>query len=197
MPLSDLFSNLKGGANSGHHGHSGVKGKRGGSAPSGGYNYNGILIRGKPTFGDFITLHKWEKSQVNTHGIPVYLSENELPPVPSGHTRLAHGALIRNIESITRTGLKSGKEAGMREQIDVILGVQGSKSHFGNVSVVFDLPSNGKDWRSVNSEWVEVSRTIKPSEIKGLVLGKIAANPQDLDEIVPAYRERYGDEIKW
>lgn len=196
MSILRLVQSLKGGTGSGNFGHSGRPGKVGGSTSSA-HNYGGIIVKGKPTLGDFITLHQWEKNGVNTHGVPVYMSESELPSVRSGHTRLAHGTRMRNIDSITSTGLRSGKDVRLGEEIDTILGVKGSASSFGNVSVVFDLPNNDKSWHSINSEWVEIGRTVKPSEIRGLVLHKLSATPNELSEIISTYRERYGEDIRW
>lgn len=199
--LSELFSILKGGSGSGNFGHKGRKGIRGGSAsgntPQGeiSYNYNGIKIVGKPSLSDFLTAWKWEKTGTDTNGIPVHLSPDTLPPVKPGETRFAHGTPFRNIDSITKNGLKSGRNAGLGEQIDVILGVKANKSGFGNTNVVFDLPnsSEGKEWRSVNDEWVEFNRTITPKEIKGIVVTKIPVDLDEFGEALADYRQRYGE----
>lgn len=197
MSLLKLVTVIKGGPGSGNHGHAGRPGKRGGSTGMTSYNYNGVVYKGKPTLGDFITLHQWEKADVDTHGVPVHLSESDLPAVRGGHTRLAHGTRVRNIDNITSTGLRTGRDVGLGEEIDVILGVKGSSSTFGNVSVVFDLPTKNGGWRSINDEWVEIGRTVKPSEMRGLVLHKLSATPNELKEIIDTYRERYGDDVKW
>lgn len=196
--LDKLLQVLKGGKGSGNFGHSGRPGQRGGSSSGASisYDYNGIKFEGKPTMGEFIVLYRWDHSNVDTGSIPVFLNEKDLPPIKSGNQRLAHGTNIKNVTSISKNGLRTGREVGSKEKLPVILAVKGAKSSFGEASFVFDLPKKDKSMRAVNPEWVEVSRMIKPSEMKGIVLSKSAADVTELGKMIPAYKKRYG-ELMW
>lgn len=183
MPLTNLFSKLKGGSGSGHHGHSGIKGKRGGSSPKGGLPSN-------PTSKEYSGLRLFEEENIRVSK-PVYVRESQLPPVPEGHVRVYHGTSLRNLESIDQRGVLSGKDIDKKERLNVVLGVAGTTSGFGEVSVIADLPKNRVHF--VNDEWVEIKGGIPVSDIKGYMIGDISTS--DVPKLVKIYEEydkKYG-----
>lgn len=196
MSLSNLFNLIvKGGPGSGNKGHLGRPGKRGGSSPKGG-RFSSMFADApkKPTFGEFMKMYDFAENNIDTKGIPVYLNAENLPPVKIGHERLSHGTHFKNVNSISKHGLKSGKNMGSGEQIGAILTVKGSQSSFGNALIVFDL-KEGDKFRSVNPSWTEVYRTVKPSEITGIVIGKSSRSATDLKPVLDEYRRLYGEPV--
>jgi len=73
----------------------------------------------------------------------------------------------------------------MGEQLRVVLGVANAPSGFGEINIVADLPKT--DVHMVNDQWAEVARTIKPSEMKGVLITHMSTS--DIAEIMPIYQE--------
>ena len=177
----------KGGPGSGHWGHAGRPGKRGGSLPgkgSGASPAKGLVLPDDITRMEFVDAGLWKKRGYDVD-LPVYVRESTMPPVKSGFVRFYHGTWAGNARPISKQGLKPGKETESGEQLGMVLGVAGQRSGFGDVNIVADLPE--ADVHMINDQWAEVYRTIEPSEMRGILLTKMST--KDPAEIIPIYRE--------
>lgn len=188
IKILDLI--IKGGAGSGNFGHAGRPGFRGGSSSK----VVALIPPVKPSLSDFINIYKVEKLGVKTEK-PILNSLNDLKPPKKGFIRFLHGTSLSNLSSIDKNGVLTGAEVGSKEHLKEVLGynefeyrTQGDNV-FGEITVIADVPQD--EISRPNSGWLSINRAIKPSEIKGYLVGKITVSPSELMPIILEYNKRY------
>lgn len=167
----------KGGRGSGNFGHAGRPGEVGGSASD---SVKRSITKDKAK--QIVELAKdinWKKNNIKTD-LPVVDEPSQLPSVKPGMTRIFHGTPIQRLQSILDNGLKKGSEIGYGERLNVILGSIDNPKMFGDAAIVFDIT----DFRMVNKSWVEIDRSIKPTEFIGIIRGNSPLTLSDYSEAV-------------
>lgn len=105
----------KGGPGSGNIGHAGRPGHRGGSAPQG--------AKKARTFVEYMgdVLDEQENGPVieraRQAGFKVFRSYDDLPPTPTGSTRIYHGTMSTNLASIHKLGLVNQRDLALQKII--------------------------------------------------------------------------------
>ena len=147
---------------------------------------------------EYVNLRLWEDLNLDTGSVPVYLREQDLPPVAPGHMRVFHGTHLRHVENIAQAGLQTGRQIGQGEGLDVILGIAGQASSFGVVNVVLDVPQEQVRFlgAATPGSWVEIRGSYAPQQLKGFLVGNIPeANFGRLLELYREYDPNFGKEL--
>jgi hypothetical protein len=130
----------------------------------------------------------------NPHNIPIYVRTAQLPSVKEGFTRVYHGTHISNIQGILDNGLQPGSATGNGESLPFIMGTTLDPSSFGAINIVVDAPSDIV--RKVNESWVEITGSIKPKDIVGIMpIGMSTRDVTRLIQIYQDYEDKYGKKL--
>ncbi len=144
----------------------------------------------KPDMKQYISSVLLKKAGIDPDS--VYFSSSDLPPVPSGHTRIFHKTETGLVNSIRQNGLLPGAQTGRGEKLNHVLGVAegtGSKFGGGGMYVVIDLPPSA--FRFINQSWVEFG-SISPSSITGYLADNLSGPNSDVIPAAIEYQKLYG-----
>jgi hypothetical protein len=120
---------------------------------------------------------------------------SRLPPPEKGFVRIWHGTNKSKVGDIKSKGLLTGKEAGGTiEDAPVVFGYTEPHFKFGDAAVAIDVPV--KDVTLSSGGEARVLRSVKPSEIKGIVVQETIKPGDKVIGVNPSTGEEFTEVVK-